>query len=349
MRKIALLNQKGGVGKTTTVANLGACLARLGKTVLLLDTDPQANLSIHYGVSRSRGGPSIYTVLSGEHSAGDVLEETMVENLHLIPSSIDLAGLEMELSQIEGKELKLRRALEPVARRYDYVLLDCPPSLGLLSVNSMCAADEIFIPLQTEFFALQGLGGLLQIYELVRSTLNPDLVLSGIIACMVDSRTSLALDVLQEIRDHFGDKVFRTLVRKNVRLAEAPGYGLPVVLYDEDCHGAEDYASLALEVVGMERREADMELESRAWTSPQEAASEGPAAEIPVPGARADEETVQRAAACGPAPAAAPLENAPDPGVSQRGNELETLACVPSAQNEAGRLNARARDDSCES
>ena len=253
MRRIAISNQKGGVGKTTTTVNLGACIAELGKRVLLVDMDPQANLTLHLGLEISRDDPSAYTLLRGEHPLEDAVRDTAVNGLWVVPSNIDLAGLEVELSTWQtGRERCLVNALAGLDGQYDYVLVDCPPSLGLLTLNSMCAVREIFIPLQTEFFALQGLGRLMSTVQLVRSVLNPEVEITGIIASMFDVRTSLAVEVLQDIKEHFGDKVFDTVVRKNVRLAEAPSFGIPIILYDVACYGAEDYRSLARETVAME-------------------------------------------------------------------------------------------------
>lgn len=259
MRCISVLNQKGGVGKTTTVANLGAALAELDKRVLLADMDPQANLSIHYGVELERGEPSVYSLITEDDAAEDVRHETMMDGVDLLPSNIDLAGLEVELSGLGGgREKKLRRAVRGLQEDYDYFIIDCPPSLGLLTLNAMCATSEAFIPLQTEFFALQGLGRLLGTVRLVRSGPNPDFEITGIIASMFDVRTSLAVDVLDDIRDHFGEKVFDTVIRNNIRLAEAPGYGKPIMLYDKRCYGCEDYRSLAREVVAMEDGKVDV-------------------------------------------------------------------------------------------
>jgi chromosome partitioning protein len=252
MRRIAVLNQKGGVGKTTTVVNLGACLAELGHRALLVDMDPQANMSMHLGLEAKGREPSVYTFLRGEDGPSDVVRATALEGLHAIAAHIDLAGLEVELSDMPGsRETRLRDALAGLADGFDYMLVDCPPSLGLLTLNVMCAVDELFIPLQTEFFALQGLGRLTSTVELVRSRLNPALEITGIIACMFDVRTSLATEVLQDIRTHFGDRVFATVIRKNVRLAEAPSFGLPITAYDRRCYGTEDYRSLAREVLAM--------------------------------------------------------------------------------------------------
>ena len=252
MRKIAVVNQKGGVGKTTSVANLGACLAELDRQVLAVDMDPQANLSVHYGVELDRGEPSVYTYLSGETDAKTSLVSTQVDGLYLLPATIDLAGLEVELSDEEDRELLLRRKLKPLHRYCDYILIDCPPSLGMLTLNALCAAKEAFIPIQTEFFALQGVGRLLETVQLISSGPNPDLEITGLLPSMFDVRTSLAVDVLEEIKEHFGDTVFDTVIRNNIRVAEAPGYGKPITLYEKNCYGTEDFRSLAREVVAME-------------------------------------------------------------------------------------------------
>lgn len=257
MRRIIVLNQKGGVGKTTTVANLGACLAELGKTVLLVDVDPQANLSIHCGVAPQRDEPSLYSLIRREHEAHQVIRSTPVEGLSLIPANVDLAGLSVELGDRPDRLLVLREALAPLPEGFDYVLMDSPPSLGLLTLNAMGAAGEVFIPLQTEFFALQGVGKLLRTVRLVRSHLNRTLDITGVIACMHDARTCLAQEILDDIRKHFGPRVFKRVIRKNVRLAEAPGFGLPIIRYDPECHGAEDYRALAGEVVAMEVARAE--------------------------------------------------------------------------------------------
>ncbi|MFP4027498.1 MAG: ParA family protein [Candidatus Brocadiia bacterium] len=262
MRSIAISNQKGGVGKTTTAANLGACIAELGKNVVLVDMDPQANLSIHLGADIDRDEASVYTLIRREDSLEETMRDTPLDNLKVIPSNIDLAGLEVELStETLGRERCLARVLKRLEDNFDYLVIDCPPSLGLLTLNSMCAVDEIFIPLQTEFFALQGLGRLMRTVKLVQSSLKSSVRVSGIIASMFDVRTSLAIEVLQDIQKHFGKKVFDTVVRKNVRLAEAPSFGLPITLYDSECYGTEDYRSLAREVVAMAGEWVDIPIE----------------------------------------------------------------------------------------
>lgn len=252
MRRIAVLNQKGGVGKTTTAANLAACLAELGKSVLMVDVDPQANLSLHFGIEVGQGEPSLYTLLRNEHAFDQVVRPTLVSGLKLVPASVDLAGLSVELPGQPDRLFVLRNALAGVPLDFDYILMDSPPSLGLLTVNAMCAAEEVFIPLQTEFFALQGVSKLLHTVRLVQNGPNRWLRITGVIACMYDARTSLAREILEDIRRHFDAQVFRTVIRKNVRLAEAPGFGLPIIHYDPLCRGAEDYRALAREVLAME-------------------------------------------------------------------------------------------------
>lgn len=255
MRRIIVLNQKGGVGKTTTVANLGAALAEAGRNVLIIDADPQANLSLHFGIELERDEPSLYTVMREEDGPMDVIRPTGVEGLGIIPASIDLAGLGVELADHQHRLTVLRRALADVPAAFDYLLIDSPPSLGLLTVNAMCASEEIFIPLQTHFFALQGLGKLTDTVRRVQKA-HRKLRISGVIACMYDARTRLAQETLEEIKEHFGSKVFDTIIRQNVRLAEAPGFGLPIVQYDEAARGTEDYRALAREVIAMENRQA---------------------------------------------------------------------------------------------
>jgi chromosome partitioning protein len=254
MRSIALTNQKGGVGKTTSSANLGACLAMLERKVLLVDIDPQANLSIHFGMDVFDEGKSMYDMMIGEATAEDILVPTRMKNLDILPSNINLAGAEIELVGVVGRETILKEALASVLERYDYVLLDCPPSLGLLTLNALTTAREVFIPLQTEFFALQGMSKLIETIRLVRRRLNPELQVTGIIACMYDGRTRLAQEVLANIEEFFPDRLFKSNIRKNVKLAESPSHGKPISAYAKGSRGFRDYMALAREVVEQEER-----------------------------------------------------------------------------------------------
>ena len=253
MRSIALLNQKGGVGKTTTTANLGACLAMLGKKVLVIDMDPQANLSVHLGIDIHKLKYSIYNIITGDSKPEDVILNTKIQGLDIIPSNIDLSGAEIELVGVVGRETVLREYLGNVLDRYDYVLIDCPPSLGLLTLNVLTLVREVFIPLQTEFFALQGVSKLLDTHEVVRKRLNKNLEITGIIFCMYTSRTRLCKEVIEKVKEHFAkEQVFDTVIRKNVKLSESPSHGKPIISYAPGSHGSEDYMSLAKEVVQQE-------------------------------------------------------------------------------------------------
>ena len=253
MRSIALLNQKGGVGKTTTTANLGACLAMLGKKVLVIDMDPQANLSVHLGVDIHSLKYSVYDIIRGACKPDGVILSTKIHGLDIIPANIDLSGAEIELVGVVGRETILKEYLGDVLDRYDYVLIDCPPSLGLLTLNVLTLVHEIFIPLQTEFFALQGVSKLLDTHEVVRKRLNKNLEITGIIFCMYTSRTRLCKEVIEKVKEHFAkDQVFDTVIRKNVKLSESPSHGKPIVSYAPGSHGSEDYMSLAKEVVQQE-------------------------------------------------------------------------------------------------
>ncbi|MBI2472105.1 MAG: ParA family protein [Planctomycetes bacterium] len=253
MRSIALLNQKGGVGKTTTTANLGACLAMLGKKVLVIDMDPQANLSVHLGVDIHTLKYSVYNIITGDCKPDKVILNTKIQGLDIIPANIDLSGAEIELVGVVGRETVLKEYLGSMLDLYDYVLIDCPPSLGLLTLNVLTLVHEIFIPLQTEFFALQGVSKLLDTHEVVRKRLNKNLEISGIIFCMYTSRTRLCKEVIEKVKEYFAeDQVFNTVIRKNVKLSESPSHGKPIVSYAPSSHGSEDYMSLAKEVVQQE-------------------------------------------------------------------------------------------------
>ncbi|MBM4054960.1 MAG: ParA family protein [Planctomycetes bacterium] len=252
MRSIALLNQKGGVGKTTTTANMGACLAALGRKVLVIDMDPQANLSVHLGVDIHNLQNSVYHLIMGNCRPSDVIMHTANIGLDIIPSTIDLSGAEIELVGIVGRETVLKEYLGDSIKEYDYVLIDCPPSLGLLTINVMTFVNELFIPVQTEFFALQGVRKLLDTYEIVKKRLNHNLEITGVILCMYSSRARLCNEVVEKIKEYFDEKVFDTIVRKNIKLSESPSHGQPVISYAPDSSGSEDYMSLAKEVVKRE-------------------------------------------------------------------------------------------------
>lgn len=246
-RVIAVLNQKGGVGKTTTTVNLGAGLARAGKSVLIVDLDPQANATSGLAIERNMEKPTSYNILIGKTPAGEVVQETRVENLWLIPSTTSLAAAEQELVSVSSRESVLADALRPLA--FDFILIDCPPSLGLLSINALVAAHEVLIPVQTEFYALEGLGLLMQTIQRVQAGLNPSLKLLGVLMTMVDSRNALSGQVIDEVRKHFGDLVFKTAVPRNVRLAEAPSFGKTVFEHDKWSKGARAYKALTKEVL----------------------------------------------------------------------------------------------------
>ena len=262
MRRIALINQKGGVGKTTSAVNLSAALALQGWRVVLIDLDPQANASMHLGIAVDSNEPSTYSVLCGSSSVEDALLPTNILGLQLLPSNIDLSGAELELANAMGRESLLRDAIETWETEFkaregksaaDFVIYDCPPSLGLLAINGLAAAEEVFIALQTEFFALQGMGKLVEVVELMRRRINPELSITGIVACLYDSRLRLAREVLAEIRKYFPGQVFRRTIATNVKLAEAPSYGQTIFEYARDSAGARDYRQLANEVLGQKR------------------------------------------------------------------------------------------------
>src|SRR6266508_2645113 len=249
-RTIAIANQKGGVGKTTTAVNLGACLADLGYRVLVVDLDPQGNASTGLGINIRGLQSSMYDVMLHDTPLDDCIEATSVRNLFVAPSSLDLAGAEIELVPAFSRELRLKRALADVADDYDFVLIDCPPSLGLLTVNGLAAAGEVLVPIQCEYYALEGLGQLMRNVNLVQKNLNPELELSCIVLVMYDARTKLADQVVHEVREHFGEKVARNLVPRTVRLSEAPSYGQPIIAFDPASRGAVAYRELAKEVSG---------------------------------------------------------------------------------------------------
>lgn len=258
-RILAVANQKGGVGKTTTAINLGTALAAVGETVLIIDLDPQGNASTGLGIARKPGQKSTYHVLIGEAKLDTVIVESGIPRLHCAPSTMDLLGAELELADFDRKTYRLADAIKTMTdartdgRSYSYILVDCPPSLNLLTINSLSAADAVLVPLQCEFFALEGLSQLLKTVERVRTTLNPRLSIQGVVLTMFDKRNSLSEQVAEDVRSVLGDKVYQTVIPRNVRVSEAPSHGKPVLLYDNSCMGAQAYIRLASEVIRRER------------------------------------------------------------------------------------------------
>ncbi|MCQ6265061.1 AAA family ATPase [Fictibacillus sp. WQ 8-8] len=253
-KTIAIANQKGGVGKTTTSVNLGACLAYFGKKVLLVDIDPQGNATSGVGVDKGDIDQCIYNVLVDDAEVKDIILETICEGLHILPSTIQLAGAEIELVPTISREVRLKRALSSVSSQYDFIIIDCPPSLGLLTINSLTAADAVLIPVQCEYYALEGLSQLLNTVRLVQKHLNTDLMIAGVLLTMLDARTNLGIQVIEEVKKYFQDKVYTTIIPRNVRLSEAPSHGKPIIIYDPKSRGAEVYLELAKEVIGSGER-----------------------------------------------------------------------------------------------
>lgn len=249
---LAITNQKGGVGKTTTAVNLGAYLAVLGKKVLVLDNDPQGNATSGLGLRKSEINKCIYDVLISEIPIEEVILSTQVPNLEAVPATIRLAGAEAELVGMMARDQRLRRSIEPVRNRFDYILIDCPPSLGNLTLNALAAADAVIVPIQCEYYALEGLSQLMKTLQLVQKYSNPSLAVEGVVLTMYDHRTNLAQQVAEEVRNYFQDRVYKSVIPRNIRLSEAPSHGLPINLYDGRSKGAESYFDLAKEVIACE-------------------------------------------------------------------------------------------------
>ncbi len=253
-RIITIANQKGGVGKTTTAINLATALAAIGQRVLIVDLDPQGNASTGLGIQRKDRKLSSYDLMAGHHPLADTVQPTAVPNLSIVPSTMDLLGLEMEISREPDRVFRLRKALAASLGDFDYILVDCPPSFNLLTMNAMAAAHSVLVPLQCEFFALEGLSQLLETVDQVRRSVNPSLDIQGIVLTMFDSRNNLAQQVVTDVRTYLGDKVYHTLIPRNVRVSEAPSYGKPAILYDLKCAGSQAYLQLASEVIQRERQ-----------------------------------------------------------------------------------------------
>ncbi len=248
-RVIAIANQKGGVGKTTTAINLSACLAEKNKKVLVIDIDPQGNTTSGLGIDKEEQEVTVYELMISDVGIKDVIIHTEIENLDLIPSNVNLSGAEIDLIGIEDREYVLRRKVDEVKEEYDFIILDCPPSLSMLTVNAMTTADTVLVPIQCEYYALEGLSQLIHTVNLVKERLNPELELEGVVFTMYDSRTNLSLQVVENVKDNLHQTIYKTIIPRNVRLAEAPSHGLPINLYDSKSSGAESYRQLADEVI----------------------------------------------------------------------------------------------------
>ena len=248
-RVIAVANQKGGVGKTTTAINLSACLAEKGQKVLAIDMDPQGNMTSGLGIDKDEVEKNIYDLMIGQVGVEEVLQKEAIENLDIIPTSIDLSAAEIELIGVDDKEFIIRNAIAPIKDNYDYIIIDCPPSLSMLTINAMTTADSVLVPIQCEYYALEGLSQLIHTIDLVQQRLNPNLLIEGVVFTMYDVRTNLSNQVVENVRNNLDAKIYDTLIPRNIRLAEAPSYGLPINLYDSKSAGAESYRLLAKEVI----------------------------------------------------------------------------------------------------
>ena len=248
-RTIVIANQKGGVGKTTTAINLSASLAESGKKVLLIDMDPQGNSTSGLGIEKDEKEYTIYELLLGECSIEDCLSESICKDLIVVPSNINLAAVEIELIGTDGKEFILRDSVSSIKDKYDFILIDCPPSLNVLTINAMCTADTVLVPIQCEYYALEGLSQLMHTIELVKERLNPDLEIEGVVFTMYDARTNLSLEVVENVKGNLNQNIYKTIIPRNARLAEAPSYGMPITKYDTKSTGAESYRMLAEEVI----------------------------------------------------------------------------------------------------
>lgn len=248
-RIIAVANQKGGVGKTTTAINLAACLAEKGKKVLVIDMDPQGNTTSGLGLDKNDLENTVYEVLREEEEINDCIVHELFQNLSILPANRDLAGAEIELIAVEDMQFILKKELEPVRDDYDFIIIDCPPALGMLTVNSMTAANSVLVPIQCEFYAIDGLSQLIYTIELIQESLNPDLYIEGVVFTMYDARTNLSLQVVENVKDNLEHRIYKTIIPRNVRLAEAPSFGLPITLYANKSTGAESYRMLADEVI----------------------------------------------------------------------------------------------------
>ena len=251
---IAIANQKGGVGKTTTAVNLSTCIAYRGKKVLLIDVDPQGNASSGMGIDKRNVKTSMYDVLINDVDIRNAILKTDIPTFNLCPASIKLAGAEIELVPLFSRETRMKAAIDSIKEYYDYIFIDCPPSLGLLTLNSLTAADTILVPIQCEYYALEGLSQLMETVKLVQRHLNTKLEVEGVVLTMFDTRTNLSIQVVEEVKRYFKDKVYRTIIPRNIKLSEAPSFGMPIILYDKASKGAEAYLSLAAEVIGHKER-----------------------------------------------------------------------------------------------